>query len=155
MAIKQTLQLGDPILKAKNKDVINFDESIVQKVIKDLKDTMLSKTLIGIAAPQVGYNYKIFLTQPRKTKFRKLSFKDEMRVYINPKITNFSKEEIIIWEGCGCVGVTDMFFGPVKRSKEITVEAFNEKGNRFRITCDGILARVIQHEVATWLELNS
>lgn len=147
MAIKKLLQIGDPILKNKNIVVKNFDDHKIKKVINDLKDTMVSGTLIGIAAPQIGYNYKIFLTQPRKTKYRKLPFKDKLRVYINPKIIKSSKEEIIIWEGCGCVGRKDMFFGPVKRPKEITVVAYDEKGKKFQIRCDGILARVILHEM--------
>lgn len=147
MTVKKTLQLGDPLLKAKNKEVKNFKDPKVKKVFKDLKDTMLSGTLIGIAAPQIGYNYKIFLTQPRKTKFRKLPFKDKLRVYINPKIIKSSKEQIIIWEGCGCVGIKDMLFGPVKRPKEITIEAYDGGGKKFQIRCDGILARVIQHEM--------
>jgi peptide deformylase len=146
MSVKKAIQIGDPILKAKNQTVKKFDDPRVKKVIKDLKDTMLGGTLIGIAAPQIGFNYRIFVTQPRKTKYRKLPFKDKLRVYINPKITKFSKEQIIIWEGCGCVGIKDMFFGPVKRPKEIIVEAFDEKGSKFQIRCDGILARVIQHE---------
>jgi peptide deformylase len=147
MTIRETIQIGDPVLKRKNKTVVNFLDKKVKQVIKDLKDTMLSGTLIGIAAPQIGYNYRIFLTMPRKTKFRNLPFKDKLRVYINPKLVNTSNEKIIIWEGCGCVGIKDMFFGPVKRPKEITVEAFDENGKKFRIHCDGILARVIQHEI--------
>jgi peptide deformylase len=147
MAVKNTLQLGDPILKKKNLEVTDFNNREVKQVVKDLTDTMIARNLIGIAAPQIGYNYKIFLTQPRKTKFRKLPFKDKLRVYINPKLTKSSKEKIVIWEGCGCVGVTDMFFGPVTRPKEITVEAFDEKGKKFTIHTDGILARVILHEL--------
>ncbi len=37
-------------------------------------------------------------------------------------------------------------FGPVSRPYEIGVEALDENGNRFKLKCDGILARVIQHE---------
>ena len=37
-------------------------------------------------------------------------------------------------------------FGPVKRPKEVTIVATNEKGKNFQLRCDGILARVIQHE---------
>jgi len=146
MVVRKTIQLGDPILKKKNKLIKNFRDPKVKKVIKDLKDTMKATTLIGIAAPQIAYNYKIFVTQPRKTKYRKLPFEDKLRVYINPEITNRSKEEVVIWEGCGCVGVKDMFFGPVRRSKEVAVEAYNENGKKFQIRCNGILARVIQHE---------
>lgn len=146
MAVKKLIQIGDNRLKLKNREVKNFSTPKVKKVIKDLKDTMKNATLIGIAAPQVAYNYQIFVTQPRKTKYRKLPFEDKLRVYVNPKITKYSKDKVVIWEGCGCVGIKDMFFGPVTRSKEITVEAFDEKGKKFQIHCDGILARVIQHE---------
>jgi len=58
-----------------------------------------------------------------------------------------SKEKVVIWEGCGCVGQVDMFFGPVTRAKEITVEAFDENGKKFQIHTDGIMARVILHEL--------
>ena len=147
MAIRKTIQIGDLRLKKKNKIVKNFHDPKVKKVIKDLIDTMQSRTLIWIAAPQIGENYKIFVTQPRKTKYRKMPFKDKVRVYVNPKIVKASKEEIIIWEGCGCVGIKDLFFGPVKRPKEVTVQAYDQRGKKFQIRCNGILARVILHEI--------
>lgn len=147
MAVKNTIQIGDPVLKRKNKVVSDFSDREVKKVVKDLIDTMKKRELIGMAAPQIGYNYKIFVTQPRKTKARNLTFKDKVRVYINPKLIKASKEKIVIWEGCGCVGVKDMFFGPVTRSKEITVQAQDENGKKFQIYTDGILARVILHEL--------
>lgn len=147
MAVRKTIQIGDPVLKAKNKIVKNFSNAKVKRVIKDLIDTMIARQLIGIAAPQIGENYQIFVTQPRKTKARALPFKDKIRIYINPKITYSSKEKVVIWEGCGCVGVKDMFFGPVKRPKVVVVEAFDENSKKFQLKCDGILGRVIQHEM--------
>lgn len=68
-----------------------------------------------------------------------------MRIYINPRIIGFSKENSIIYEGCGSVAHGDLF-GPVKRPKKITLEACNEKMQKYRLECDGILSRVIQHE---------
>jgi len=38
-------------------------------------------------------------------------------------------------------------FGPVLRPEEIEVQAFDENGNKFTLRCDGVLARVIQHEL--------
>lgn len=147
MTVRKTIQIGNPKLKKKNTLIKNFDSPRVKKVIKDLTDTMHDQELIGIAAPQIGENYQIFLTEPRKTKARKLPFNDKLRVYINPKIVKYSKEKTVIWEGCGCVGSNeDYFFGPVTRPKIVTIEAFDENGNRFRIQADGILGRVIQHE---------
>jgi len=124
--------------------VKDFTSPKIKQVIKDLMDTMRENQLIGMAAPQIGENFQIFLTEPRKTPNRTL-VQDELRVYINPTITAFSTDEVIIYEGCGSV-VHGQLFGPVRRPKEITIEAFDEAGKQFRLRCDGILARVIQHE---------
>lgn len=145
MAVRKTIQIGDPRLKTGNVIIKDFENSKVKKVIKDLRDTMIKNDLIGMAAPQIGYNYKIFITQPRKTKARKLPKGDKLRVYINPRIVKVSKKENIIYEGCGSV-LNGNLFGPVKRPQVITIEASNEKGEKFQLRCDGILARVIQHE---------
>lgn len=145
MATRDTLQIGDLRLKAPNKTVEKFTDSSVKQVIQDLIDTMRANELIGMAAPQIGENWKIFVTEPRETKFRMADQVDILRVYINPIILNSSKEESIIYEGCGSV-LNGQLFGSVKRPKEITIEAFDQEGKKFRLTCDGILARVIQHE---------
>lgn len=145
MAVRKTLQIGDPRLKAANKKISDFKNPKVKMVIKDLVDSMRANELVGMAAPQIGKNWKIYITEPRKTKFRTLDQTDKLRIFINPTITKSSKEESIIYEGCGSV-VNGGLFGPVKRPKEITVEAYGKNGKRFRLTCDGLLARVIQHE---------
>ncbi len=146
MAARELIQIGDPRLKSKNRAVISFDDQKTKQVINDLIDTVRSKDLvIGMSAPQIGENYKIFITEPRKTKFRSDSRVDELRVYVNPTIVNYSAEKVIIYEGCGSL-LEGQLFGPVERSREITVEALGRKGKKFRLTCDGILARVILHE---------
>ncbi len=145
MAVRKVVQIGHPALKANNKEIKSFGSKTFKKLLKDLRDTMRKNELIGIAAPQIAENYKVFVTHPRNTKSRNLGKEDIYRVYINPKIVNLSKEESIIYEGCGSV-VNGNLFGPVQRPQKLTVEATNEKGERFQIMCDGILARVIQHE---------
>jgi peptide deformylase len=143
MAIRKVIKAGDPRLKAKNILVKDFSSPEVKKLIKDLKSTMYKADLIGIASPQIGENYMVFVTHPRSTKARKLGKTDELRVYINPKITYESEKTNLIYEGCG--SVSD--FGPVIRPSEIEVEATDENGDKFRLRADGILARVIQHEM--------
>lgn len=145
MTVKETLQIGDPRLKAENKVITDFANPVVRQVIDDLIDTMHQNELIGMAAQQIGENWKIFITEPRETKSRPADQSDELRVYINPTIINSSAEENIIYEGCGSV-LNGSLFGPVKRPKEITIEAYDRDGHKFRLTCDGILARVVQHE---------
>lgn len=146
MAIRETIQIGDPRLKAKNKSVTDFDDPVIRQVVKDLIDTIRSKELlIGMSGPQIGENYRIFVTEPRKTKFRTGDQVDELRVYINSNIIDNSPEKTIIYEGCGSF-LNGQLFGPVERPKEIAIEASDQNGKKFRLTCDGILARVIQHE---------
>ena len=141
--VRKIVEAGNPLLKAKNNKVSNFKSSDIKKLIKDLSDTMYKTDLIGIAAPQIGENYMIFVTHPRDTGVRKLVREDKLRVYINPKIVQKSKQKSAIYEGCGSLGD---IFGPVLRPKEILIEAFDETGQKFSLRCNGILARVIQHE---------
>lgn len=145
MAVKVVIQAGHPKLKKPNKAIINVNLPKIKKLRKDLVDTMNKTGLIGIAAPQIAQNYMIFITHPRKTKSRNLGRTDILRTYINPKITFKSQKENIIYEGCGSVVKGDLF-GPLSRSEEIEIEALDENGQKFRLRCNGILARVIQHE---------
>ncbi|MCA9370099.1 peptide deformylase [Candidatus Woesebacteria bacterium] len=144
MAVRRTAQVGHPALQSANEIISNFSDTKILSLIQDLEDTMLAADLIGLAAPQIGENHQVFITQPRKTKSRP-EIADELRVYINPTITQFSDETVTIFEGCGSV-VHGQLFGPVSRPKTITIEAFDRVGKKFSLTCDGILARVIQHE---------
>jgi peptide deformylase len=145
MATCDVLQIGDPKLKAKNKRVENTKNPLIKNVIQGLIDTMRTNGLVGIAAPQIGENYHIFVTEPRKTETRAKDQTDELRVYINPTITYFSKAKSIIYEGCGSVMHGD-FFAPVQRPKQISIEAYDKDMKKFTLVCDGLLARVIQHE---------
>ena len=145
MAIRKVIQIGDPRLKKKNKFIVDFSDTKLHTLIQDLKDTMNKTGLVGIAAPQIGENYCVFVTYPRNTKARNIGKEDIFRVYINSKITFLSQDEVIIYEGCGSVA-KGLLFGPVKRPREITIEAYNEQGIKFSLTTDGLLSRVIQHE---------
>jgi peptide deformylase len=141
--IRKVIEAGDPRLKAKNKLIKNIKSLSVKRLIKDLSDTMYKTDLIGIAGPQIGENYQVFVTHPRNTGARKTLKADKLRIFINPKIVQKSKIESLIYEGCGSLGD---IFGPVMRPKEVQVEAFDENGQKFNLLSNGILARVIQHE---------
>lgn len=145
MAVRKLIQIGEPALKAKNNGITSFSSPKIKKLLKDLKETMYEAMLVGIAAPQIGENYRVFITHARNTKNRKLPKTDKFRIYINPRITYLSKSESVIFEGCGSV-VEGGLFGPVKRPREVEVQAYDEKGEKFSLRCDGLLARVILHE---------
>ncbi len=146
MAVRDILQIGDPRLKAKNHFIGDFDNPKLKKVIKDLVETIRAGNIfIGLAAPQIGENYQIIATELKETKTRTGDQLDKLRVYINPKIIFYSKTKNVAYEGCGSVAHADLY-GQVKRPKEIIIEAFNLDRHKFRLRCDGLLARVIQHE---------
>ena len=129
MAIRNTIQLGHPALKAGNKIITDFGDPKLTQLITDLKDTMYKLGLIGIAAPQIGENYMVFITEPRETESRPADQADEFRVYFNPKIVWESDEKIIIWEGCGSVTQASLF-GPVLRPKIVEIEAQDILGKK-------------------------
>lgn len=145
MAVRKVVEAGDIRLKAKNKIVKNFQSPKLKKLIRDLADTMYKTDLIGIASPQIGKNYQVCITHPRDTGSRKLVRADKLRVFINPKIVQSSKQKRLIYEGCGSLD-NGGIFGPVLRPQEIEVQAYDENGKKFSLRSNGILARVIQHE---------
>lgn len=144
MIIKEVTQVGNSILKSKAKFVSSIGSKETQEVVTNLIDSMHYHDLVGMATSQIGEKLRIFVTELRKTKFRDEDV-DQFRVYINPKITWFSKKQVVIYEGCGSVAYGNLF-GPVRRPEKIEVEAFDEKGKSFKLRAGGLLSRVIQHE---------
>lgn len=107
------------------------------RLIKNMLDTCISANGVGLAAPQVSKSMNmalIYLEEAGVPPF----------VIINPKIIKYGKETDEVEEGClSLPGV----FGMIKRSKKITIEAYNLDGEKFTITDDTFLARVLQHEI--------
>lgn len=147
MAIKKTSEIGSKVIRSRAKQVGKIISPRVRKIIADLTDTMRYENLVGIAAPQIGSGSRIFVTEIRKTTFRKnISNPDPLRVFINPTLTRTSKKLVGGYEGCGSVASAGLF-GLVKRPETISVRALNEKGESFELESSGFLARVIQHEI--------
>ena len=145
MIIKNIVQIGDPLLSQKSSSVSDISSRETQEIIQNLVDSMRYHNLVGMAASQIGEKKRVFVTEIRKTKSRNPKEKDEIRIYINPKIIWFSKKEAVIYEGCGSVAYGKLF-APVRRPEKIIVEALDRKGNKFNLKAGGLLSRVIQHE---------
>ncbi len=143
---KTIVQIGNPILRLESKPVKNIESEKVKDLIKNMTNQMRTNDLIGITAPQVEVNLRLFITEIRATALRK-NLKDThgLRVYINPKLGFSVKKKSVLYEGCGSL-VNAQLFGPVRRPKTVTTEALDEHSNRFNFKADGLLARCIQHE---------
>lgn len=145
MVVDNIIQIGNPILRKKNELIKDVKDTKVLETVQNLVDTMRHFGMVGTAAPQIGVNLNIFVTEIRKTEYRKTNDVDGLRIFINPKIVWKSQKEIIMYEGCSSVSHSD-FFGPVRRSEKVKVVALNEKGEKIKLKAGGLLARVIQHE---------
>ena len=145
MAIREVLQIGDPRLKRANAPVTDFNDPRLAQVIQDLVDTMRAGGSVGFAAPQIGENWQLLATEFLETASRPRERSDALRIYINPILRGASEEVVEIWEACRSVANATLY-APVVRPKVVTVEAADVEGKRFRLTADGILGRVVQHE---------
>ena len=141
--------MGDKIIRTRSRSVSVPISKTSRRIITDLVDSMRHHELVGMAAPQIGKQVRIFVTEIRKTKLRKgdsVKSVDPLRVFINPRILSVSKNKIRGWEGCGSVASANLF-ALVQRPASLFVEAFNEEGKKFHFRATNLLARVIQHEM--------
>lgn len=145
MVIKNILQIGNPKLRQKSQLVSlkELNSPQIKRIIKNLKDSFNDSMVVGMSAPQISHNLQIFVAGIKETKYRKGYKADPLKVYINPKIVWYSKKKTVLYEGC--VSVSGIF-GPVLRPEKIKIIAYDEKGNKFFLKANGLLAKVIQHE---------
>ena len=138
MAIKRILTYGEKSLREPSKEVHKVSRKI-KELVKDLLDTLYSQNGVGLAAPQIGENYRVFVIDT--------SSGDEPLnpiVFINPKIIKKSGAFI---SNEGCLSFPDVYTD-VRRYKNVMIKAIDENGRPFVIEAnDGILlAKAIQHE---------
>ncbi len=109
----------------------------MQKLTKDMIDTVRKADGIGLAAPQVGKSVKLIIVNLEKSDV-------PLMALYNPKIIekSFSKSEIEE----GCLSIPGVF-GMVKRPKKVTVQAQNAQGKVIKFEDNGWIARVAQHEI--------
>jgi peptide deformylase len=98
-------------------------------------------TLVGLAAPQVGVSKRIIIVG---TNAIGMGEEPELKEFINPEITQRTKETELGREGCFSTGEV---CGIVERAQQIQIMAFDRQGNEITETLTGFPARVFQHEV--------
>ena len=106
----------------------------VKRLIDEMFITLKKSNGIGLAAPQIGRNIRLFIVQ--------LEENDGM-VFINPEIIRTSDEQCSMEEGCLSI---PKVYEKVIRPKNITLQYVDINGKKQLIQATGLLARVIQHE---------
>jgi peptide deformylase len=140
------ISLPNKHLRMRSKKVgIVSDE--VKKLIKnmqaatlDWEDSREHEVGVALAAIQVDLSLRIVVIRNDFDNKEDKSF----TVFINPEITKY--EGRIEQDFEGCLSVPDIY-GKVPRYTKVRVRAQDEKGQFFRITAEGFLARVFQHEI--------
>ncbi len=138
MAILKIVKYGQNSLREKSKEISKISKKI-KTLAEDMIDTMYANNGVGLAAPQVGENIRMFVID--------VSADNEPYdpvVFINPKII---KKSGASHEKEGCLSFPNAFID-VRRYANVMVKALNLSGKPFVVEAkDGsLLARAIQHE---------
>ncbi len=144
------LTYPDPVLRQKAAPVPEVTE-LVRRVARRMIELMYQAEGIGLAAPQVGVPWRLFVVDVPASDGRKAhatpdapaTATSDATVYINPVLSHPSREAIPGEEGC--LSLPDIR-GTVLRPDRITITALDLDGATFTQTGAGLLARCWQHE---------
>lgn len=138
MAIRKIVKYGEATLRQPSKEVHKVSQKI-KNLVQDMLDTMYAQNGVGLAAPQIGENVRVFVLDV-STGNEPLN----PMVFINPKII---KKSGACLSHEGCLSFPEAYTD-VKRYANVMVKALDSNGRSFVIEAkDGsLLARCIQHE---------
>jgi len=141
---------GAPILRAVSKN-ITPDYPNLPKLIEDMWETIYSSNVVGLAAPQINRDIRLFVIDSTQV-FANLD-EDEQgkypdgpgvkQVFINARIKELNGEEWSYNEGCLSI---PKIREDIVRNEEVTLEFVDENFEPHTATYNGITARIILHE---------
>ncbi|MGE0197570.1 MAG: peptide deformylase [Simkaniaceae bacterium] len=141
--IKGLIYYGHPGLRKKCVEVESITDAIRQ-LAQDLIESVLDQDGAGLAAPQIGYYVRMFVTRyDNGMDGEGWPIFCPPKIYINPKLSKPSNE--IITHGEGCLSIPGIY-EKVGRPASIHVEAMDLDGNIFTEESTGWRARNIMHE---------
>ncbi len=148
MTNRQIVFSNDPRLHEPSRRVRRVDEG-VQDLVDAMIEALREADGIGLAAVQIGVPERVVVIElPAPTGEDELETQEppqpESYVLINPRVLRASPEVEESIEGCLSI---PGWVGEVERHRSIVVEALDEQGRELRIEAEGLLARVLQHEI--------
>jgi peptide deformylase len=126
--------VGDPVLRQKAAAVTDIDGKIA-RLVEDMIPTMYEAAGLGLAAPQVGVQKRLFVYD--------LHDDAGPKVLVNPTISE-ARGEWVYEEGC--LSVPGLHW-EIARPKEVHLTGYDLDGNEVSIEADELLARLFQHEL--------
>ncbi len=133
---------GSPVLRKVAREV-EKDEEGLNEFIDNLWDTMYHSDGIGLAAPQIGKSWRIFVIDGTPMEEDDPSVKDFKSTFINPKIVEKSGDDKVYEEGC--LSIPDIR-EQIVRPEKIRIQYYDRDFNFQDEEYIGIAARIIQHE---------
>lgn len=126
---------------------VGLISSGIEQLITDMEsatinweDSRKHEVGVALAAVQIDKLLRVVIIRNNFDDKKDKSF----QVFINPEITKYEGEIISDYEGC--LSVIDIY-GKVPRHSKVRVKALDRHGKQIRISAEGFLARVFQHEI--------
>jgi peptide deformylase len=133
MAAYEIRLLGDPVLRQRASEVTDVDGALA-RLVDDMFDTLDGAAGLGLAAPQVGVQKRLFVYEMTD---------GAKGVIVNPVITE-SRGEWTYDEGC--LSIPGLYF-EITRPNEIHLTGYDLDGNEISIEADELMSRLFQHEL--------
>ena len=135
MALLTVLQYPDPLLRRKAKPVVEINDEI-KTIIADMYETMYAESGVGLAATQVGIDWRIFVMDVSNEREKRICA-------INPEIVSQAGTQEDD-EGCLSVGHGLGIYDKVKRAATVKLRALDIEGKSFELEADQLMAACIQ-----------
>lgn len=131
-----------PLSDEDKKHIDEMIEYLTNSQIEELAEKYDLRPGMGLSAIQLGIpkRYFVVVNEYDEGKF-------ENYIIINPKIVSNSMEKIYVELGEGCLSVNREIDGIVPRYARVTVEGYDEKGNKIRVRAREEVAIAFQHEI--------
>lgn len=140
------ITLPNPSLRQRSKKV-GLVSSQVHQLIRDMEhatldweDSRAHEVGVALAAVQINSLLRVVIIRNNFDDKKDRTF----QVFINPEITKYEGKQTEDYEGC--LSVKDLY-GKVKRYEKVRIKAQDINGQPIRLTAEGFLARVFQHEI--------
>lgn len=131
MPVQPIRLFGDPVLRSRATEVVDFDKEL-RTLVRDLTDTMMDAPGAGLAAPQIGVGLRVFTWY----------VDGELGHLVNPDL-DLSED---LQDGPeGCLSLPDIVYD-CRRALSVVATGFTMHGEPVRIEGSRLLARAIQHE---------
>jgi peptide deformylase len=136
-ALALVRQYPDPVLRMQAREVADFDDSVTS-LAERMTALMDEARGVGLAAPQIGVLRRVVVYRTTE--------EEPAVALVNPRVVVSGEEVASVEEGCLSLGAATVVV-EVERPTAITVEASSPEGEPLQIEAEGLVARVIQHEL--------